>query len=179
MSRIGKQIITIPQGTTVSVLDGVVSVKGKKGEVSKELHPHVEIIVEGDTVRVELVSKIRTSVPLRGTFASHLKNMIQGVNEPFSKKLIIEGVGYKVAVKGKDIVFDVGFSHDVPVVIPEGITATVEKEVITLSSVDKDALGQFAANLRKVRPPEPYKGKGIRYDGEVIRRKEGKKAGAA
>lgn len=179
MSRVGKKIIPIPAGTTVSVADGVVSVKGKKGELSKALHPHVAVIVEGSEVRVELTSTVRTSAPLRGTFVSHLQNMIQGVNEPFVKKLIIQGVGYKVAVKGKEVVFDVGFSHDVPVLIPEGITVTIEKDVITVSGGDKEVVGQFAADLRDVRKPEPYKGKGIRYENEVIRRKEGKKAGAA
>lgn len=179
MSRVGKQIITIPAGTTVSVADGVVTVKGKKGELSKELHPHVQVKVEGSEVRVELASKVRTSAPLRGTFVSHIQNMIQGVNQPFEKKLIVEGVGYKVALKGKELVFDVGFSHDVHLVVPEGITATVEKETITLQGANKEQVGQFAANVRAVRKPEPYKGKGIRYEGEVIRRKEGKKAGAA
>lgn len=179
MSRVGKKIIPIPAGTTVSVADGVVSVKGKKGELSKALHPHIAVIVEGSEVRVELTSTVRTSAPLRGTFVSHLQNMIQGVNEPFVKKLIIQGVGYKVAVKGKEVVFDVGFSHDVPVLIPEGITVTIEKDVITVSGGDKEVVGQFAADLRDVRKPEPYKGKGIRYENEVIRRKEGKKAGAA
>lgn len=179
MSRVGKQIITIPAGTTVAVSDGVVTVKGKKGEVSKDIHPHIQVLVEGTDVRVELASKARTSAPLRGTFVSHIKNMIHGVNHGFEKKLIVEGVGYKVALKDKDLVFDVGFSHDVHLPLPEGITATVEKDTITLQGASKEAVGQFAANVRAVRKPEPYKGKGIRYDGEVIRRKEGKKAGAA
>jgi large subunit ribosomal protein L6 len=179
MSRVGKQVITIPAGTTVSVADGVVAVKGKKGDLSKALHPHVAVTVTGSEVTVAVTSKARTSAPLAGTFVSHIKNMIAGVNEPFTKKLILEGVGYKVALKGTDLVFDVGFSHDVHLPVPQGITAAVEKEVITIAGADKEAVGQFAANIRAVRKPEPYKGKGIRYDGEVIRRKEGKKAGAA
>lgn len=163
----------------MSVADGVVSVKGKKGELTKSIHPHVQVQIEGAEVRVAVTSKARTSAPLSGTFVSHIENMISGVNEPFSKKLIVEGVGYKVALKGKELVFAVGFSHDVHLVVPEGITATVEKDTITIAGADKEAVGQFSANVRAVRKPEPYKGKGIRYEGEVIRRKEGKKAGAA
>jgi len=118
----------------------------------------------------------RLAKALTGTFASHVKNMVQGVETPYLVKLILEGVGYKVEVKGNKVVLTVGFSHTVPLTIPDDVSVTVEKNIIKLESINKESVGQFAANIRRVKPPEPYLGKGIRYDGEVVRRKQGKKA---
>ncbi|MFZ1074846.1 MAG: 50S ribosomal protein L6 [Minisyncoccia bacterium] len=175
MSRLAKKPISVGK-TNVSVASGVLTVKGAKGTLTKRVHPSIGIAVEPTGVLVTPKDNSRLAKALTGTFASHVKNMVQGVETPYLTKLILEGVGFKVEVKGKDIVLTVGFSHTVPLAIPEGITATVEKNVIKLESIDKESLGQFAANIRRVKPPEPYLGKGIRYDGEVIRRKQGKKS---
>ena len=125
---------------------------------------------------VEAKDHSRLARALTGTFASHVRNMVQGVETPYVKRLILEGVGYRVEARGKELVLSVGFSHPVALTVPEDVAAKVEKNVITLESPDKEAVGQFAAVIRRVKPPEPYLGKGIRYDGEVIRRKQGKKA---
>lgn len=175
MSRLAKK--PTPAGKTdVSVAHGVLTVKGAKGTLTKRVHPSVDISVDAGQVTIAPKNSSRLAKALTGTFASHVKNMVQGVETPFTKKLILEGVGFRVEVKGKDIVLTVGFSHTVPLAIPEDVTATVEKNVIKLESINKESVGQFAANIRRVKPPEPYLGKGIRYDGEVIRRKQGKKA---
>ncbi len=178
MSRIGKRAITIPTGTTVSVVDGVVTVKGKNGELKRTMRPIVSVSVDGNEVTVKPVAKTRLAQALWGTYAAHVHNMIAGVNEPFKKEMVLEGVGYKVAVTGAEVTLNIGFSHPVKVPIPQGITVAVEKNAITVSGMDKDAVGQFAANIRALKKPEPYKGKGIRYSNEVIRRKQGKKAAA-
>ena len=176
MSRIGKQAITIPQGTEVNISDGVVAVKGKGGELRRTLHSAVNVSVTDGNVSVLPTSDSREAHALWGTFAAHIANMISGVNEPFEKKLVVEGVGYKVALNGSTLVLDVGFSHSIEVAVPEGIEVSVEKNEITIRGIDKDAVGQFAADVRAVKKPEPYKGKGIRYADEVVRRKEGKRA---
>lgn len=176
MSRIGKQPITIPAGTEVNVSDGVIAVKGKGGELRKKLHSDIVVTVENDAVIVAPANDSRSAQALWGTFASHVQNMVQGVNEPFEKKLLVEGVGYKVNLNGSTLVLEVGFSHSVEVAVPEGITVAVEKNEITITGIDKEAVGQFAANVRAVKKPEPYKGKGVRYSDEVVRRKEGKRA---
>ena len=160
----------------MSVTNGVLTVKGPKGTLTKRVHPAVDISVDAGAVTISPKNNSRLAKALTGTFASHVKNMVSGVETPFMKKLILEGVGYRIEVKGKDVVLTVGFSHPVLIPIPEDVTATVEKNTIKLESIDKESLGQFAANVRRVKPPEPYLGKGIRYDGEVIRRKQGKKA---
>lgn len=178
MSRIGKQSITIPAGTEVSVSDGVISVKGKGGELRKKLHSDVVIAVEGDSVSVNPANETRSAQAMWGTFASHVQNMVRGVNEPFEKKLIVEGVGYKVNLNGSTLVLDVGFSHSVEVAVPEGVEVAVEKNEVSIKGANKEVVGQFAADVRAVKKPEPYKGKGIRYDTEVVRRKEGKRATA-
>ena len=175
MSRLAKKP-TAAGKTDVSVASGVLTVKGAKGTLTKRVHPSVSITVDNGSVTIAPKDHSRLAKALIGTYASHVKNMVQGVETPFMKKLILEGVGYKVEVKGKDVVLTVGFSHTVPLTIPADVTATVEKNVIKLESINKESVGQFAANIRRVKPPEPYLGKGIRYDGEVIRRKQGKKA---
>jgi len=175
MSRLAKKPISVGK-TDVSVSGGTLTVKGTKGTLTKRVHPTIDIAVVPEGVMVTPKDSSRLAKALTGTFASHVKNMVQGVETPYMKKLIMDGVGYKMEVKGKEVVLTVGFSHTVPLTIPEDVTAKVEKNVLTLESTDKESLGQFAANVRRVKPPEPYLGKGIHYEGEVIRRKQGKKA---
>jgi len=175
MSRLGKQPVAIPAGVTVTFEGGVLTVTGPKGTLTRPVRKDVSLAIE-DSAIVLTPGKTVMAPALWGTYAAHARNMIKGVTEGFTKVLEIEGVGYKAEVKGNQIVLSVGFSHPVPLTIPAGVAATVEKTVITLTSADKDLLGQFAANVRKVKKPEPYKGKGIRYRGEYIIRKQGKKA---
>jgi large subunit ribosomal protein L6 len=175
MSRLTKKPISLGKAT-VSVDGGVLSIKGAKGTLTKRVHPLVSITVDDTGVMISPKDSSRLSKALSGTFASHVKNMISGTEKVYEKKLILEGVGYRMEVKGKDVVLTVGFSHTVSLPIPEGITATADKNVLVLQGADKEALGQYAANIRRVKPPEPYLGKGIRYEGEVILRKQGKKA---
>ena len=175
MSRLAKKPIAIGK-TNVSMEGGVLTVKGSKGVLTKRVHPSIDIAVVEEGVMVTAKDRSKLAKVLTGTFASHVKNMVQGVETPYMIKLILEGVGYRFEIKGKEVVLTVGFSHPVALEIPEDITATVEKNSIRLESMNKESVGQFAANIRRVKPPEPYLGKGIRYDGEVIRRKQGKKA---
>jgi large subunit ribosomal protein L6 len=175
MSRLTKKPLS--QGkSTVSVDAGVLSVKGPKATLTKRVHPLISIAIEDEGIIVTPKDNSRLAKALTGTFASHVKNMVMGSEKPYEKNLVLEGVGYRMEMKGKDLVLTVGFSHTVSLTIPEGITAAVEKNVLKLESSDKEILGQFAANVRAVKPPEPYLGKGIRYADEVILRKQGKKA---
>lgn len=176
MSRLAKKPIPVPANVKVSA-DGVtLSVAGAKNTLTRALHPSVSIAVEAEGVVVRPNDESKLAKALTGTFAAHVRSMISGVTTPFKKVLVIEGVGYKAEQKGTNLVFAVGFSHPVIVAVPEGITAAVAKEVITIEGADKEKVGQFAAEIRAIKPPEPYLGKGIRYQGEVIRRKQGKKA---
>lgn len=175
MSRIGKQIINIPEKTEVNASGSLISVKGPLGEISRPLHPMIEVKVENGTVTVNPKRLTLESRALWGTYASHLKNMVDGVNKPFEKKLILEGIGFKSEVKGEEMVFALGFSHPVKMKIPAGLKVTAEKNVITISGVNKEVVGEFAGKLRDLKKPEPYKGKGMRYSDEVIKRKQGKK----
>lgn len=175
MSRLAKKPIAVGK-TTVSVAGGQLSVKGTKGTLTKRVHPSITITVNEDGVMVTPKDNSKLAKVLTGTFASHVRNMVQGVEVPYVIKLILEGVGYKYEVKGKDVVLAVGFSHPVTIAIPEDVAAKVEKNVMTLESANKESVGQFAANVRRIKPPEPYLGKGIHYEGEIIRRKQGKKA---
>jgi len=178
MSRLGKKSIHIPSGTDVAVSGDALTIKGKGGTLTKSIHPAVSITVAEGNVSVNPANSSRLAKALWGTYAAHVNNMLAGVNKPFVKKLEVQGIGYKVDLQGKTLVLTVGFSHPVKMEVPEGITVAVEKGVITISGADTDAVGQFAAVVRAVKKPEPYKGKGIRYEGEVVRMKEGKKAGA-
>ncbi|PIQ91591.1 MAG: 50S ribosomal protein L6 [Parcubacteria group bacterium CG11_big_fil_rev_8_21_14_0_20_39_22] len=175
MSRIGKRPIEIPSGTEVSVKEGTFTVKGPKGTLSRYFKPAVSINIADKEITLSPADDSIASRALWGTYSSHISNMVKGVNEIYEKKLIIEGVGYKAEVKGKDLVLAVGFSHPVALPMPEELNVSVEKNVITISGIDKELVGHFTAKVRSYKKPEPYKGKGIRYEGEVIRRKEGKK----
>lgn len=175
MSRIGKQEIKIPEKTEVFIENGTVRVKGPNGELSKKFRPNISIEIKDNKVFLNKKDETLESEALWGTYASHIINMIAGVNTPFQKQLIIEGIGYKATLSGENIVLNIGFSHPVNVKIPHGLKVLVEKGLITISGNDKEAVGQFAAIIKSKKKPEPYKGKGIRYVGEIIKRKEGKK----
>ncbi len=176
MSRIGKLPITLPSGVEATFKDGVFTMKGPKGTLSREMKSDVSVTVEGNTITLTPARESDHARALWGTYASHVNNMLEGVTKGFEKKLEIEGVGYRGEVKGKDLVLAIGFSHPVALPIPEGVTVTVEKGLFTITGIDKDVVGQFAATVRGQKEPEPYKGKGIRYQGEYIIRKQGKKA---
>jgi large subunit ribosomal protein L6 len=176
MSRIGKKIITLPEKTELKISGDSVMVKGPLGELSRELHPVIEVKIEGNEVTLVPKKMTLESRALWGTYASHITNMVNGVNKPFEKKLILEGIGYKSEVRGDKMVLALGFSHPVEVSIPAGLKVTAEKNNITISGSNKETVGQFAAELRALKKPEPYKGKGMRYHDEVIRRKQGKKS---
>ncbi len=176
MSRLAKRPIAIPKQTEINISSGLISVKGPKGTLTKPLHRLISIEVGEEGVQVSKKSNAKEAQALVGTFASHMRNMMTGVTTGFSKKLIVEGVGFKWDVAGRMLNLALGFSHPVKMEIPEGLTVVAERATLTISGFDKEAVGQFAANVRAHKKPEPYKGKGIRYDNEVIRRKQGKKA---
>jgi len=177
MSRIGKQQIEIPEKTEVTLLGDEILVKGPLGELKKSFKPEI--------IKIEIKDRIISLTPLEetpfgkalwGTIASHIINMIKGVNEVYQKKLVVEGVGFKSEVKGDKLVMSLGFSHSVEINIPKKLTVTAEKNNITISGIDKELVGQWTAMVRSKKKPEPYKGKGIRYYDEVVRRKQGKKS---
>jgi large subunit ribosomal protein L6 len=176
MSRIGKQQIQIPAGVEVHFDAHAVRVKGPQGEIVRELRDEITFKNEGGIITTEPRRNDKFSRSLWGTYVSHIKNMIAGVVTPFSKKLIVEGVGFKWEVKGKELHLALGFSHPVVKPIPEGLTVVAEKGTLTITSIDKEAVGLFANKIRSLKKPEPFKGKGIRYSDEVIRRKQGKKS---
>lgn len=177
MSRLSKKPIVIPAKTEVTISDAnVVSVKGPLGELTRTFPAVVAILKEGSEIKVSVTNPHRNYKPLDGTVVAHLKNMIAGVNTAYEKKLIVEGVGYKADVKGADLVMALGFSHPVIVPIPKELSVKTEKGSITISGINKEDVGAFAAKIRAFKEPEPYKGKGIRYSTEVIRRKQGKKS---
>jgi large subunit ribosomal protein L6 len=174
----GKRPVEIPSGVQVAVAGGQVQVKGPKGELSLRVLPGVEVKVEGGKAVVD--SAQRTGNPAYGTVRAHISNMVIGVTRGFSRTLEIVGTGYRAQVDGKDIVFQLGYSHPIRFSPPTGITVKVESPTrLTVSGADRALVGQVAADIRAYRPPEPYKGKGIKYEGEYIRRKAGKAAGAA
>ena len=175
MSRIGRMPIAIPAGVTVEVNGNKVTAKGPKGELTQEMHPDMIIEVEGNEVLVKRPSEDKLHKSLHGLTRTLVHNMIVGVSEGYKKELDVVGVGYRVAMEGKKLVMNIGFSHTVDVEPVDGITIEAPApNKIVISGLDKQLVGQFAADVRKKRPPEPYKGNGIRYTGEVIRRKEGK-----
>ena len=175
MSRIGNRILTIPEGVSVSVNGNIVTVKGPKGELSTEVNRNITVEVEGNEVKI--TRKNDNFKNFHGTANANIKNMIIGVSEGYEKKLESIGVGYRFALKGNELVVTAGYSHPVNVAIPAGITLESPSNTeLTIKGIDKCQVGEFAANIRKIREPEPYKGKGIRYKDEYVRRKEGKKA---
>ncbi len=178
MSRVGNKSITIPEGVDVSIADNnFVTVKGPKGELSFSFGSKMKINIDGNILKVERPSDSIGDKTLHGTTRALLHNMIQGVTAEYSKTLLMEGVGYKTALQGNKLVISAGYSHLVEMPLPEGITVVVSSPTeFTVRGIDKQKVGQFAAEIRAVRKPEPYLGKGIRYKDEVVRRKEGKKA---
>ena len=176
MSRVGNSAIAIPSGVTVSQQDGVVVVKGKNGELSAPLHSEVELVVADDVATLKPRRKNKFSQSLWGTMRATINNMVVGVGEGFTRKLEINGVGYRAAMQGNKLVLNLGYSHPVEMAVPAGLTVAVENNTqINISGADKQLLGQFASEIRSKRPPEPFKGKGVKYAGEHIVRKEGKK----
>ena len=182
MSRIGKHPINIPAGVTVSVKDGVVTVKGAKGELTQNVDARISVAVEGDQVLVSRSSDERQERSLHGLYRALIQNMVTGVSEGFSKTLELVGVGYRASNQGQILELSLGFTHSIFLQLPKEINLETKTErnknpLIILSSADKQLLGQVCAKIRSFRMPEPYKGKGIRFEGEVVRRKSGKSAG--
>ncbi|MEB3293254.1 MAG: 50S ribosomal protein L6 [Synechococcales bacterium] len=178
MSRIGKRPITIPPKVTVTINGQTVTVKGPKGELTRTLNTEVTIAQEGDKVLVSRVDDSRAARQRHGLNRTLVANMIEGVSQGFQRRLEIQGVGYRAAVQGKNLNMAMGYSHPVNIEPPEGITFAVENNTnVIVSGIDKEVVGNTAAKIRAVRPPEPYKGKGIRYAGEFVRRKVGKTGG--
>lgn len=175
MSRIGNRVLTLPSNVTLTVNGNIVTVKGPKGELSTEINKHITVEVNNEEVVIKRDNDNYKN--FHGTANANIKNMITGVSEGFEKKLEAVGVGYRFALKGKDLVVTAGYSHPVEVKVPEGIKLEVPSNTeLFVRGADKQLVGEFAANVRKIRPPEPYKGKGIRYSDEHIIRKVGKKA---
>ena len=176
MSRIGKKAVALPKGVTASVEGQTVKVKGPKGELSVKLVPEVSAAIGEHGITITPDKNQERSAQMWGLSRSLVNNLVTGVTTGFTQKLEIQGVGYRAAVQGKNLNLQLGFSHDVAYPIPAGITITSEKPtMISVSGIDKQLVGQVAAEIRGWRPPEPYKGKGVRYEGEYVRRKEGKK----
>lgn len=177
MSRIGKQPIQITEGTQIKVESGFVIVKGPKGELKQKLHQSIHVDLSDNQVKVSVDGTSGKEMALWGLFRSLIKNMVVGVNQGYERKLEINGVGYRAVVNGDKLTLNIGYSHPVIYCLPKGIEVKVDNNIITLSGIDKQLVGETAAQIRKIRKPEPYKGKGIKYSDEVIRRKIGKTAG--
>ena len=181
MSRIGKKLIPVAQGVDVAINDGTIRIQGKNGELEFQWHPNMQVVWDEGAreVRVERPNDQRQNRALHGLTRALIANMVRGVQEHFERRLEIQGVGYQASLAGKDLALQVGFANTVRLPIPENVICEVPAPTqIVVKSADKHAVGQFAANIRRVRPPEPYKGKGIRYVGEYVRRKAGKAFGS-
>ena len=175
MSRVGKKPVPIPEKTKITYENRVITVQGAKGTLTRSIHPAVDLKIEDGVLNVVVLEDKRTSRTLQGLTRSLVANMIIGVNDGFERLLVINGIGYRAELKGKTIVLNVGFSNPVEFDLPEDISAAIERNTnIKLSGIDKEKLGRVAAAIRKIRPPEPYKGKGIKYADEHVRRKAGK-----
>lgn len=177
MSRLGKLPIELPSGTQVKIDGDFIVVKGSKGELKQKLHNLIKVEISDKEIKVATSGEGKNANALWGLFRSLIKNMVIGVNQGYEKKLEINGVGYRAAASGNKLTLNVGFSHPVIFDLPEGIKAEVQGNTITLTGIDKQLVGETAAQIRKIRKPEPYKGKGIKYSDEIIRRKAGKAAG--
>lgn len=177
MSRIGKQPVAIPSGVEVKIAGEAINVKGPKGSISTPVEATLNYEIADGNVVITRKDESRVARAQHGLRRTLVANCIEGVSKGFSKTLEVNGVGYKVAVKGKNVELAVGFSHPVVMPLPEGLEAKAEGNKLTINGIDKQLVGEFAATVRRVRPPEPYKGKGIKYDNEQIRRKAGKSAG--
>ena len=175
MSKVGKLPVAIPAGVTVTVANGLISVKGPKGELKQSFHDEIEIKIEGSEVLLTTKNDAKQTNAYHGLYRSLINNMVKGVTDGFTKTLVITGVGYRAEVKGKELVMNLGYSSDYIAIIPEGLTVVATPDgKLTITGIDKQLVGEFSSQIRKLRKPEPYKGKGIRYDNEVIRRKVGK-----
>ncbi|MCP4683751.1 MAG: 50S ribosomal protein L6 [Desulfobacterales bacterium] len=174
MSRIGKMPITVPNGVEVKLKGDLITVKGPKGELVRRIHPKIKMEMDNDKISLSVADGSRESKSLHGLFRALIANMVTGVTNGFERVLEIVGVGYKAEVKGRTAVFNLGYSHPINYELPEGIDAKIDKSKIYLSGIDKELLGMIAAKIRSFRKPEPYKGKGIKYAEEIIRRKAGK-----
>ena len=175
MSKVGKLPVAIPAGVTVNVANGLISVKGPKGELKQSFHDEIDIKVEGTEVVLTTKNGAKQTNAYHGLYRSLINNMVKGVTDGFTKTLVITGVGYRAEVKGKELVMNLGYSSDYIAIIPDGLTVvTTPDGKITVTGIDKQLVGEFCSQIRKLRKPEPYKGKGIRYETEVIRRKVGK-----
>jgi large subunit ribosomal protein L6 len=176
MSRIAKKPIVLPPKTEASYSGGTMTIKGPLGTLTKQFKPNVHVEIGKDGIVLTPVGGSLQAKAEWGTYASHIRNMIAGVNKPYEKKLVIEGIGYKADIKGKDIVLALGFSHTITLTIPSDLKVTTEKNTVLVSGIDCEKVGQFAAEIRSLKKPEPYLGKGVHYSDEVVRRKQGKKA---
>lgn len=175
MSKVGKLPVAIPAGVTVNVADNVMTVKGPKGELKQAFSNNIKIDVQSNEAVLTTLNDTKQAGADHGLYRSLLNNMVKGVSEGFTKTLVITGVGYRAEVKGKELVMNLGYSSDYIVIIPNGVTVTTTPDgKVTITGIDKQLVGEFSSQIRKLRKPEPYKGKGIRYDNEVIRRKVGK-----
>jgi len=176
MSRIAKKPIILPAKTEATLVDGLLTIKGPLGALSKRLKSHIKVVIDKEGITLTLENNSLQAKALWGTYAAHIKNMIAGVHKAYEKRLVVDGIGYKADVKGKDIVLALGFSHTITLPIPADLKVTTEKNNIIVSGIDIEKVGQFSADIRALKKPEPYLGKGVHYSDEVIRRKQGKKA---
>ncbi|MDY6904207.1 MAG: 50S ribosomal protein L6 [Thermodesulfobacteriota bacterium] len=174
MARVGKQPIQIPDNVEVTYADKCITVKSKKGTLTRTVHKDIDLEIKDGVINVIAGSEDRKQLAFQGLMRSLINNMVQGVDKGFERSLEINGIGYRADIKGKSIEFHIGYSHPIDFPLPEGISASMEKNVLTLSGIDKELVGQTAASIRDLRPPEPYKGRGIKYTDEYIQRKAGK-----
>jgi large subunit ribosomal protein L6 len=179
MSRVGKKPIIIPDNITVEKKDERILIKGDKGEFSHLLPKEIKVEIKDNEMTLSPKKETKKSKALWGLTRALLYNYVEGLTKGFQKSLELVGVGYRAALEGNQLVLDVGYSNKVKKEVPQDLTVTIEKNIVTISGIDKQRVGEFAAKIRKIRPPEPYKGKGIKYSDEIIRRKEGKKAAAS
>jgi large subunit ribosomal protein L6 len=174
MSRVGKKPVNVPEKVKIKYKDRIITVTGEKGSLTSTVHPAIDLAIDDQAIKVTMEKETRNNMALQGMVRSIVENMVTGVSKGFEKSLEINGLGYRAEVKGNSIVFNLGYSHPINFTLPEGVAASIEKSTIKLSGIDKQLIGQTAAIIRKLRPPEPYKGKGIKYAGEHLQRKAGK-----